>query len=114
VSRLRSDFFVSAQIRRAEIGGSPAMLRRRGGAESGAIIFIIDTLDGMGVVYGPAPQSSYESESLERAFTRLHREERIDRLAIEARIEKEIRFDPDAWVVEIEDRAGQHFLDHIV
>jgi hypothetical protein len=24
---------------------------------------------------------------------------------------KEIRFDPDAWIVETEDRAGRHFLD---
>jgi hypothetical protein len=24
---------------------------------------------------------------------------------------REIRFDPDVWIVEIEDRAGRHFLD---
>jgi hypothetical protein len=24
---------------------------------------------------------------------------------------REIRFDPDAWIVEIEDRTGRHFLD---
>ncbi|HEY0219086.1 MAG TPA: DUF1491 family protein, partial [Afipia sp.] len=24
---------------------------------------------------------------------------------------KEISFDPDVWIVEIEDRAGRHFLD---
>jgi len=23
----------------------------------------------------------------------------------------ELRFDPDAWIVETEDRAGRHFLD---
>jgi hypothetical protein len=23
----------------------------------------------------------------------------------------EVRFDPDAWIVETEDRAGRHFLD---
>jgi hypothetical protein len=114
VSRLRSDFFASAQIRRAEIGGSPAMLRRRGGAESGAIFFVIDTLDGQGLLYGPAPQSSYEGESFERAFTRLHKAERLDRLAIEDRLEKEIRFDPDCWIIEIENRQGQHFLDLVV
>jgi hypothetical protein len=22
-----------------------------------------------------------------------------------------VRFDPDVWIVEIEDRAGRHFLD---
>jgi hypothetical protein len=27
------------------------------------------------------------------------------------RIEREVRFDPDLWVVEIEDRQGRAFLD---
>jgi hypothetical protein len=27
---------------------------------------------------------------------------------------RELRFDPDAWIVEVEDRAGRHFLDRIV
>jgi hypothetical protein len=31
--------------------------------------------------------------------------------AVEERIAKEVRFDPDAWIVEIEDKAGRHFLD---
>jgi hypothetical protein len=22
-----------------------------------------------------------------------------------------LRFDPDAWILEVEDRAGRHFLD---
>jgi hypothetical protein len=31
--------------------------------------------------------------------------------SVEERLAKEIRFDPDAWIVETEDRAGRHFLD---
>jgi hypothetical protein len=27
---------------------------------------------------------------------------------------KEIRFDPDLWIVEIEDRAGRNFLDNVM
>jgi hypothetical protein len=30
---------------------------------------------------------------------------------VEERLTKEIRFDPDVWIVEIEDKAGRHFLD---
>ena len=33
---------------------------------------------------------------------------------VEARLAREIRFDPDVWIVEIEDRAGRHFLDHVM
>jgi hypothetical protein len=30
---------------------------------------------------------------------------------IEAQLTREIRFDPDVWIVEVEDRAGRNFLD---
>jgi hypothetical protein len=33
---------------------------------------------------------------------------------IEARLAREIKFDPDLWIVEVEDRAGRHFLDHVL
>jgi hypothetical protein len=33
---------------------------------------------------------------------------------VEARLRREIDFDPDVWIVEVEDRAGRHFIDHIV
>ena len=31
--------------------------------------------------------------------------------AVEERLVREIKFDPDVWIVETEDRAGRHFLD---
>ena len=33
---------------------------------------------------------------------------------VEAYLTRQIRFDPDLWIVEVEDRAGRHFLDHLV
>jgi hypothetical protein len=35
----------------------------------------------------------------------------VPEASVEERLAKEIRFDPDVWVVETEDRAGRHFLD---
>jgi hypothetical protein len=37
--------------------------------------------------------------------------EPLPEAAVDDRLAKEIQFDPDAWIVEIEDRAGRHFLD---
>jgi hypothetical protein len=37
--------------------------------------------------------------------------EPVSEASVEERLVKEIRFDPDAWIVETEDRAGRHFLD---
>jgi hypothetical protein len=30
---------------------------------------------------------------------------------VEAYLGRELKFDPDIWIVEVEDRAGHHFLD---
>lgn len=112
--RLKSDFIVSATIRRAELGGAFAALRKRGGAEAGAIFVVIDRLDGTCQLFGPAPQAHYGAEDGARAFIRMHAEETASREAVEDRLAKEIRFDPDLWILEIESRDGQAFLDNIV
>lgn len=109
--RLRSDVFVSALIRRAEAQGAVAMLRRRGAAEAGAIFVKVDRLDGRAALFGPAPQSAEPPFGVDRLFARVHAEEWREPLLIEERIAREIAFDSDLWVVEIEDRSGRAFVD---
>jgi len=109
--RLRSDFFVSALIRKAETQGAVAMQRRRGAAEAGAIFVKVDRLDGSAALYGPASQSEVAPEGVDRLFARLHADDWRDSPDIEARLKREIAFDPDLWIVEIEDRAGRCFVD---
>ncbi len=109
--RLRSDFFVSALIRRAETAGAVVMLRRRGAAEAGAIFIKLDRLDGHAALFGPAPQSETPPMGVDRLFVRLHPSEWIEPMAAEARVKREFAFDPDLWLVEVEDRAGRCFVD---
>jgi hypothetical protein len=109
--RLRSDIFVAALIRRAEAEGAQAMLRRRGAAEAGAIFVKIDRLDGRAALLGPAPQSEELPEGVARLFVRLHKEEWIAPFEAEERMRREIGFDSDLWLVEIEDRDGRPFVD---
>lgn len=108
--RLRADIFVAALLRRSGVEGAAAFLRRRGAAEAGAIFVKIDRLDGQAALYGPAPQSEVTGDGV-RLFERLHREDWIDAATVEQRLSREIAFDPDLWIVEIEDRAGRCFLD---
>ena len=111
--RLRSDIWVAAYLRRRNAEGTFAALRRRGAAEAGAIVIKIDRLDGRVALYGLAPQSLTIAlpGGVDRLFVRLHEPEWIGADAEEARLEREIRFDSDLWIVEVEDRGGEARID---
>jgi hypothetical protein len=106
--RLRSDIWVQAYRRRCEVAGAIAVQRRKGAAEAGAIFIKIDHLDGSATLIGPAPQSAYVGEAFHRRFVIVSQPAPAD--VIEERLAKEIRFDPDIWIVDIEDRQGRHCL----
>jgi hypothetical protein len=106
--RLRSDFWVSAHLRRLGVDGIPAVQRRRGSPEAGAIFVKVDRLNGTADFYGPAPQALVDEDDGERTFSAILTE--ADSPDVEARIAKEIRFDDDLWIIEIDDRDGRHQL----
>lgn len=107
---------MAAYLRRCNVEGVFAAVRRRGAEEAGAIFVKINRLDGTGALYGPAPQSAFdEARPADRLFAALvGRDKPVAEADIEARLMKEVRFDPDLWVIEVEDRTGRNFLDNIV
>lgn len=113
---LKSDIWAAAYLRRCQIEGAFAAVRRRGAEEAGAVFIIVNRLDGTGTLYGPAPQSAFDdARPADRFFSAvLGGEKPVPEAEIEARLAREIRFDPDVWILEIEDRGGRHFLDHLV
>jgi hypothetical protein len=109
--RLRADIWVAAYLRRCASEGAVAVLRRRGAAEAGAIFIVIDRLDGAAALFAPAPQSEVSERGVERVWMRAQKDEWVDPAEVERRLKREIEFDSDLWIVEVEDRAGRHWLD---
>lgn len=108
--RLTSSFWVAALVRRYNQENLPALLQRRGAEEAGAVFIVIDRLDGTSDLYGPAPQAFFDdARPTERSFQKLI--SAGSGLDIAERLERESRFDPDLWVVVIEDRNGTTFFD---
>jgi len=108
--RLASAFWVAAFVRRCNGEDAPAVVMRRGAEEAGAIFVVVDRLDGSNDFYGPAPQTAFsDAAPSDRLFQRVI--EGQDAEAIRAAIARETRFDPDVWVVAVEDRRGRSFLD---
>jgi hypothetical protein len=113
--RLKSGIWVSAYLRLRHIDGTFAVVRRRGAEEAGAIFIRISRLDGTGDLYGPAPQSAFDdSRPVDRAFSPCFKMQPVPDAEIEAYLARQIRFDPDLWVIDVDDRAGRHMLDHVV
>jgi hypothetical protein len=110
---LRSDIWVAAYLRRCGVEGASAVLRRRGAAEAGAIFVKVDHLNGRATLYGPAPQSAATElrPGVERIFARAHSGDNIDSGEAEERLKREIAFDPDLWIVELENGAADAWLD---
>lgn len=113
--RLKTGIWVAAYLRRCQVEGVAAVLRRRGAEEAGAIFIKVSRLDGTADLYGPAPQSAFdEARPSERAFSAALAVLPAPDADIEMYLARQLRFDPDLWIVEVEDRGGRHFLDHIV
>jgi hypothetical protein len=110
--RLKSALWVAAYMRRCQVEGVFVVLRRRGAEEAGAIFVRISRLDGTSDLFGPAPQSAFDAApSAARAFTASLDEQPAPDATVDAYLAREIKFDPDIWIVEVEDRSGRNFLD---
>ena len=113
--RLKSAIWVAAYVRRCHIEGAYAVVRRRGAEDAGAIFIKVARLDGTADLYGPAPQTAFdEARPSERAFSACLKAQPAAEAESESYLAREMRFDPDIWIIEVEDRAGRHFLDQLV
>lgn len=107
--RIRSDIYVSALIRRVFGMGGFAAVEHKGAEAAGAIFIRQRFRDGLESLYSPAPQNFFSDEDDgQRKFeTRL---ERIEQDAMRDTLDRELRFDPDLWLVELEiDELGDLF-----
>ena len=110
--RLRSDIWVAAYLRRCGVEGASVALRRRGAAEAGAIFVKVDHLDGRATLSAGARSVAAElGPGVERIFVRAHGGDSIGSSEAEERLKREIAFDPDVWIVEVEKAPPGAWLD---
>ncbi|MCH9808563.1 MAG: DUF1491 family protein [Alphaproteobacteria bacterium] len=105
--RLASEFWIKAFVRTCNGAGAAAFIVRRGDQHGGSIFVRINRLDGTSQIYGPAAAGLADVASQRRFELRVEAsDDEVDRL-----IAREVGFDSDLWVIEVEDRDGRHFLD---
>ncbi|QBF30017.1 DUF1491 family protein [Thalassococcus sp. S3] len=104
MARLTTRFWVDAYLARLRMLDIPAFVVAHGDDTGGAVLVKLSTLDGKAVLY----QRSFDLESGARVWMSLAEgaEAEVDEAA-----ERQRGFDPDLWVIEVEDRQGRHLLD---
>lgn len=109
--RVTSDLWVAALLRRVFSDGGFAAVERKGNSEAGAIFIIHRTRLGEFKLYGPASQTSYDGKKpQDRQFTRVLAT--LEEEIVRGRLEREMRFDPDVWIVEVDiDGEADRYLE---
>ena len=105
-ARLTADFWVAAYLARLMGEGIFAHVAHKGDPTAGAIAVKLATMDGRASLF----MRAYGLEG-ERVWTTAA--EADEERAVDDRIARQRRFDPDLWVIEVEDPKGRHLLDEI-
>ncbi len=101
---IATDVWVSALIRRAQMAGASAVVVRKGDARAGAVLVkAYNTVERTARLYA-------ETIGLDgdRLWIQPHPDAGEGELDVYAA--RQTDYDPDIWLVEIEDREGRHFL----
>jgi len=106
-ARLKTELWVKALIRRCEIEAVPAIVVRRGDKTAGVALVKVNLLDGRAMLYSQA--RGIEGQRIWLAHG-ISKEGHWSEAEADAYIDRQVKVDPDVWVIEIEDRQGRHFL----
>ncbi|MFT4961350.1 MAG: hypothetical protein ACI92Z_002439 [Paracoccaceae bacterium] len=104
MSRLTADFWVQAYLTRLRLQNIPAFVVAHGDDTAGAVLVKLNTLDGQAMAF----QREFDLTSGDRRWAELITGPERD---VDASISRQRSFDPDLWVIEVEDRQGRHLLD---
>ncbi len=102
--RLTTRFWVDAYLTRLRLQDIPAFVVAHGDDTGGAVLVKLATLDGQAIVF----QRSFDLMSGDRKWVELSAGIERD---VDAAVARQREFDPDLWVIEVEDRQGRHLLD---
>jgi len=94
--RLKAGLWVKMALRLADRDGRPGVVLRRGDADAGGVLVVLRGRDGLVVL------SQMRAADGALAWMRATGAEPVDQVAADAYVDRQVRFDPDIWVLEFE------------
>ena len=104
MTRLTAEFWVHAYLARLRLHEIPAFVVAHGDDTAGAVLVKLNTLDGSATAF----QRSFDLLSGVRKWIELAKGPEAE---VDEAIARQRSFDPDLWVIEVEDRQGRHLLN---
>lgn len=105
---LSTDVWVSGLIRRAELEGAFATVVKKGDARAGDVVVkAYDASTRTARLFSQSLDMDGQPLWIQPVASEMESE-------LDAYLERRRKYDPDLWVVEIEDRQGRHFLQEKV
>ena len=108
-TRVKTQIWVKAFIRRAEVDGFASVLLSRGDADAGAVLIKVNRFELGCVVY-----TQVRDEKGNPAWMTGTGREPVLEADADAYIERQRQYDADLWVVELEDPKSGYSLDGII
>ena len=103
---LTTGIWVSAQVRICDRNFIPATIVRRGDSDAGTVLVKVNRFEKGVTVYAQA--STLDGEP---GWNRGTGATPVTEAEADAYIERQVKYDPDVWVLEIEDRKSAYVLD---
>ena len=102
--RLNAEFWVQAYLARLRLADIPVFVTARGDAGAEAVIVKLNTLDGQARAF----QRGFDLATRDRVWSVLAEAPEAE---VDAALARQRGYDPDLWLIEVEDRAGRTLLD---
>jgi hypothetical protein len=96
-ARVKAQIWVQVALRLGDKDGRPGMVLRRGDADAGGILVVMRDRENRLVVL-----SQTRTEGGELAWLRATGAEPVDQAKADAYVDRQVKFDPDLWVIEFE------------
>ena len=103
---LKAEIWVQAQIKICDKNALSAVVVRRGDSDAGTILLKLNRFDA-----GCEVLTQMRTAEGKRAWMRSTGDNPVQESKADAYIERQLKFDPDIWVLEIEDSDYRYEID---
>lgn len=104
-ARLPTGLWVSAQVRAANAQGATMTIARKGDPDRGTVLLKLNRLDRTFEVLSQVRRNG------KLVWLRATGAAPVDESTADDYVARQLKYDSDLWVVEVDDRKGRHWFD---